>query len=265
MKDVLNSDAVDTLAQELDGAYRNASAIAQISSRYEFGIDEAYRIQRAVVQQRVNRGEKIVGVKMGFTSKPKMVQMGVSDQIIGRLTDAMLVDNGVALSLERFIHPRCEPEVAFLLKKTLAGDETLAEVRDAVGAIAPAIEIIDSRFEQFRFSLVDVIADNASSAVFVLGAWIEPAADLAGLAVELFVDGEVRQRGSSSDILDNPLHALASAARLAALQGSPLRAGDIVLAGAATQAERVLPGAAIRVRIAGLGECSFFAMQSPAN
>ncbi|MDP3668918.1 MAG: hypothetical protein WA191_13575 [Telluria sp.] len=81
MKDVLNSDAVDTLAQELDGAHRNASAIAQISSRYEFGIDEAYRIQRAVVQHRVNRGEKIVGVKMGFTSKPKMVQMGVSDQI----------------------------------------------------------------------------------------------------------------------------------------------------------------------------------------
>jgi 2-oxo-3-hexenedioate decarboxylase len=174
---------------------------------------------------------------MGFTSRAKMVQMGVHDLIWGRLTDAMAEREGGPLPLERFVHPRVEPELAFLLAKPLQGNVSLAEALDAVAAIAPALEIIDSRFDNFKFSLADVIADNASSSGYVIGPWSDPRQDFSNLGLTLAINGAVRQVGSTAGILGNPLRSLAAAARLSSAAGEPLQAGWIVMAGGATAAE----------------------------
>jgi 2-oxo-3-hexenedioate decarboxylase len=127
--------------------------------------------------RRYSRGEKQVGIKMGFTSRAKMVQMGVHDMIWGRLTDGMIVEDGGVTSYRKYVHPRIEPEVAFLLKRELVGTVTPLQAFSAVEAIAPAVEIIDSRYKAFKFSLTDVVADNSSSSGFVVGPWHQPDLD----------------------------------------------------------------------------------------
>ncbi len=250
---------IEACAQALDEAALTACAIAP-SPQQEIGMDDAYRIQQALLARRASRGERMVGLKMGFTSAAKMAQMGVSDQICGRLTDAMHIENGAAISLQGYIHPRCEPELAFLLGQSLPAQVDEAQAFAAIAAVAPALEIIDSRYRQFRFSLTDVIADNASSAGFVLGPWVgrpERAAALNGLAVAMRIDGQVRQAGSTADILGDPLRSLVAAARLAAQYGTPLQAGDIVLAGAATPAEALNAGNRVEAELTGFGTVAF--------
>jgi 2-keto-4-pentenoate hydratase len=127
----------------------------------------------------------------------------------------------------------------------------------AIGAVAPAMEIIDSRYRDFRFSLTDVVADNSSSSALVVGTWIEPTFDLGDLALELAIDGEVRQTGSSAAILGHPLESLLNAARLVADRGESLEPGDIVMAGAATAAEALAPGQYVRAHVDRLGEVHF--------
>lgn len=251
--------SIDRCARLLDEAALHATAIAP--TQQECSIADAYRIQQALLARRVARGERVVGLKMGFTSMAKMAQMGVSDQICGRLTDVMQVQNAASFSLQGYIHPRCEPEIAFLLGKPLDASAGKAEALAAIAAVAPAIEIIDSRYRQFRFSLTDVIADNASSAAFVLGAWVDcatQAAPLNDLPVTLHIDGQLRHSGSTADILGDPVLSLVAAARLAAQSGAPLRAGDIILAGAATAAEPLVSGSRIEAAIAGLGAAGFY-------
>ncbi len=249
--------SIDQFAARLDNALLQAAPIAPLSNSAVLTIDDAYRIQHAGLARREKRGERIVGIKMGFTSAAKMQQMGVSDQIAGWLTDRMQLENGAALSLARRIHPRCEPELAFLLRHALPANVSEQAAFDAIAAVAPAIEIIDSRFEQFKFSLTDVIADNASSSGFVLGAWTDCAADMTALDVNLTINGRQCQRGSSSDILGNPVRSLVAAARLAAQAGRPLQPGSIVLAGAATSAEALAPAMEIQAVVQGLGKVGF--------
>lgn len=248
---------IDTLAESLDSATLHKAAIAPLSQHHALAIADAYHVQQASIARRVARGERVVGIKMGFTSEAKMVQMGVHDQIWGQLTDAMQIRNGASIALANYIHPRCEPELAFLLKHTLPADITEAEALDAIEAVAPAIEIIDSRYEAFKFSLTDVIADNASSSGFVTDGWTRFPGDLSNLQVTLAINGEIRQSGWSSAILGNPLRSLVAAARLAAQAGITLQPGWIVLVGAATAAEVLTAGAKVDVHVEGLGSVKF--------
>ncbi|HMC47025.1 MAG TPA: 4-oxalocrotonate decarboxylase, partial [Caballeronia sp.] len=151
----------------LDDAARNANEVPQFDAEGRLSLDDAYAIQAASIERRVTRGEHRVGVKMGFTSRAKMVQMGLSDVIWGRLTAGMQIEEGTAVDFSRFVHPRVEPEIAFVLKHPLSGNVTAPEALAAVEAIAPALEIIDSRYKDFKFTLPEVIADNASSSGFV--------------------------------------------------------------------------------------------------
>lgn len=169
----------------------------------------------------------------------------------------MQVENSASISLDALIHPRCEPEIAFLLKDSLPVDATPETAFDAIEAVAPAIEIIDFRYENFRFSLPDVIADNASSAAFVLGEWRKPTSHLADAEVALAINEKVCQRGSTKDILGNPLRALISATRLTTLAGIPLASGSILLAGAATAAEPIVEGMRVKATVANIGEVHF--------
>ena len=193
---------IAAIAARLDEAALGARAIAQITGQEgELPLAEAYEIQRAAIDRRLARGATLVGVKMGFTSEAKMIQMGLKDQIWGRLTSDMAVVNGSTIERARFIHPRVEPEVAVRLKAPLAGEVTRAEALAAVDAVAAALEIIDSRYENFRFALGDVVADNASSSAFVTGPWLAADTDIADVAMVMRVDGEVAETGTSAAIL----------------------------------------------------------------
>ena len=227
--------------------------------------DDAYSIQEAGVELRLSRGEKVIGYKMGLTSKAKREQMNLHSPIYGVLTDAMEVRDGVfklAGGPLPTIHPKIEPEIAFFVEKELKGVVSFDQALDACGWVAPAMEILDSRYVGFKyFSLPDVIADNASSSYFALSPrrfsprevdladleMVIEARDASGAIVET-------QRGSSRDISDHPVNSLIQQVALLDHRGLSLPAGSLVLAGAATQAIPLQAGQSVRLRVAGLGE-----------
>jgi 2-oxo-3-hexenedioate decarboxylase len=233
---------VEEFAARLDAAAVTRTACEQLG---DLPLDTAYAVQRAVVGHRLARGERLMGVKLGFTSRAKAAQMGVSDVIAGQLTSAMLLDREVDPG--RYIHPRIEPELAFRL-----GSD------GAVTAVAPALEIIDSRYRNFRFALSDVVADNASAAGFVLGDW-QPAGEVNHREVLLEVDGEIVESGSTAAILGDPMLSVPAAVRLAGTYGIPLPEGSILLAGAATPAIVLVADTKVTMTVAGLGQVTVHA------
>ncbi|MFG1775800.1 2-keto-4-pentenoate hydratase [Micromonospora sp. NPDC049051] len=244
------------IAERLGVAADTATAIPQLAAETGLDVDAAYAVQTALIQRRLDRGERLVGLKMGLTSKAKMAQVGVDEVIWGRLTDTMRVPDGGTLDPSRFIHPRVEPEVAFLLDRLPEPGEPVGDFTDAVRAVAPAIEIIDSRYANFSFSLPDVIADNTSAAAFTIGAWSPVPDGLDNLGVLLEIDGRVAQVGSTAAILGDPRRALDEGIRLAGRHGVRLREGWVFLAGAATAAVPLKPGAHVRVVVEHLGTIS---------
>lgn len=245
------------LAELVDEAARTAAEIPQLTLTHALSVGDAYAIQAASVARREARGERRVGMKMGLTSRAKMAQVGVSEVIWGRLTDAMRAEEGGSISLHRYVHPRVEPELAFLMKAPLAGEVTPAEALSAVEAVAPAMEIIDSRYKDFKFALADVIADNSSSSSFVLGGWRAPDVDFGNLGLVMAIDGRPVQVGSTAAILGHPIRALVAAARLVARAGERLEPGYIVLAGGATAAVPLTAGAYVKTDMNTLGSVSF--------
>jgi len=243
-------------AERVDGAAHEARAIPQFPDG-SMDPDMAYAIQAASVARRLRRGERLAGVKMGFTSRAKMAQMGIDQMIWGRLTSGMLVEEGGDVDLARYVHPRVEPEVAFLLGRPLTGRVTPAEAQAALAGVAPALEIIDSRYDNFRFSLPDVIADNSSSSGFVVGPWSPPDTDVSTLGMVMSFDGQPVAVGASAAILGHPLRSLVAAAALAGEAGLTLEPGFIVLAGGATAAEPLRPGARVTLEVERLGSVSF--------
>ncbi|WP_433478942.1 2-keto-4-pentenoate hydratase [Spirillospora sp. CA-142024] len=238
---------VHALAATLDDAARDVRAIPKLTDRTPFDIATAYAVQRAGIERRRRRGERLAGVKMGFTSRAKMVQMGVDDVIWGLLTDAMTAEASVDVS--RLIHPRIEPEIAYLIGREV---RSAAEVESAVTGVAVGFEVLDSRYADFKFTLPDVIADNASAATFGFGTW-HPPRDLPNIGLLMEIDGRPVQTGSSAAILGDPARSLRAAARLALGAGMALEPGWVVLAGAATAAVPLPKDAHVRVTGAGLG------------
>jgi 2-oxo-3-hexenedioate decarboxylase len=244
---------IASAAERVDSAALNAIAIEQISASEPFSVEEAYEIQRASIERRRQRGERTIGLKLGFTSRAKMVQMGVDSLIWGWLTDAMLEEDGAPVDLGRFIHPRVEPEVCFLTKRDITGPLTALETLSYLEAVAPAMEIIDSRYRNFRFSLEDVIADNCSSSGFVVGAWSTRFDELRNAGVLMRFDGREVQIGSTGAILGNPLRSVVQASRLASEAQIVLPAGTLVMAGAATAAQALTAGLDVQCSVSGLG------------
>ncbi|GGS04202.1 4-oxalocrotonate decarboxylase [Micromonospora fulviviridis] len=244
------------IAEKLGAAADSATAIPQLAAETGLDVDAAYAVQAALLQRRLDRGERLVGLKMGLTSKAKMAQVGVDEVIWGRLTDVMRVPDGGTVDVADFIHPRVEPEVAFLLDRLPEPGEPVGAFSEAVRAVAPAIELIDSRYANFTFSLPDVVADNTSAAAFVVGPWSPVPDGLDNLGVLLEIDGRVAQVGSTAAILGDPRRALDEGIRLAGRHGVRLREGWVFLAGAATAAVPLRPGAHVRAVVEKLGTAS---------
>ena len=248
-------------AEMLDSAATCATPVDQVTSDMALTLDQAYAVQHELVARRVERGETVTGVKLGFTSRAKAEQMGVFDVIVGSITDGMRIEDGTTVDPARFIHPRIEPEVAFLLDADVdPGDPNAVPV---VTRVAPALEIIDSRYRNFSFTLQDVVADNTSAAGYVLGRWVSlddvgARLDLANLGVVLEIDGEVVDTGSTAAILGDPLRAVAAAKRMARDHGFALPAGTVILAGAATAAAPLptVAGSHVEATVEGLGRVS---------
>jgi len=244
------------LAKILDEAALHAAPVAQLTVEHpRLTLQEAYEIQRASMARRAERGDGPVGMKMGLTSVAKMKQVGVHEPIYGHLTSEMKRGSGDVLRMSEQIHPRIEPEIAFLLGADLRGPVTAAEALAAVEWVLPALEVIDSRYKAFQFTLQDVVADNASSTRFFLGERRRRPddLDLGNLGMVMSIDGEVVETGSSAAILDHPARSLAALANMLAEDGEFVRAGSIVLAGAATPAKHVAAGQRVALEVDGLG------------
>jgi 2-oxo-3-hexenedioate decarboxylase len=253
----MKKDQIDYFADIVDSAAVAVTPITMLTAEApEMTLEEAYDIQRASIARRLERGEQLVGMKMGLTSKAKMEQVGVHNPIYGHLTDTMVEGSGAELDRDLFIHPRVEPEVAFILGKDLEGPTTPAEALDAVESVCAALEVIDSRFRDFKFTIIDVVADNASSSKIVLGTErVAPDAldELGNLGMVMSHNGEVVKTGSSAAIYEHPANSLAELANMLAERGESLKAGQIVMAGGATAAIHVDSRDHVQVDVDELG------------
>jgi 2-oxo-3-hexenedioate decarboxylase len=216
----------------------------------------AYRIQDEALRLRLERDETVVGIKLGLTSIVKQRQMNVDSPLTAWLTDAMRLPVGAPVPHERLIHPRVEPEIVFVMGRRLEGPGvTTASALDAVASVHCGLEIIDSRYTEFRFRLPDVVADNGSSAGFVVGPSSVGAAalDLVAEACVLRVDGEEVASAVGADVQGHPAAALALGANALAARGHAIEAGWIVLTGGMTDAVFARPGSTISAQFATLG------------
>jgi 2-oxo-3-hexenedioate decarboxylase len=250
------SAPADLAARLIEAVDKRTGIEALTTTAGLFDAETAYAVQDAVVADRAGRGAPVVGAKLGLTNVAKQRQMKVDEPLYGWLTGDMAIDVGQPLRCERFIQPRCEPEIAFVLREDLAGAHvTAAQVLAATGAVYPAIDVLDSRFAGYSFTLPDVIADNASGAGFILGG---QATDPGGIDLRLTgavleKNGELIATAAGAAVLGHPAASVAWLVRALAARGRGLTAGQVVLSGALTEAVPVEPGDVIVARFDRLG------------
>ncbi len=246
--------AVDVaeLAARLSKAVADRAAIDQLSDDVpELDLAAGYTVQRALREA----AGSLVGWKLGVTSRAKQAQVGVASPVYGFLAGANALDLGEPLETSALIQPRCEPEIVFLLGRDVAGPHvTAADVLTAAAGVAVGIEVIDSRYRDYRFTMADVVADNTSAGRFVVGAPVPPAGiDLRLVGVVLERNGELVATASGAASLGHPAAAVAWLVRTLAADGEGLHAGQVVLSGGLTAAVPVGPGDVVVASIDRLG------------
>jgi 2-oxo-3-hexenedioate decarboxylase len=248
------------MARYLDDALTSAREVKRLTeTEPKLTLEEAYRIQDLGIELRRERGQVPRGLKMGLTSRAKREQMGLHSPIYGVLTREMELADGATFSLKGSIHPKIEPEIAFITGPEVRGRIGLEQAEKVCIGACAAMEILDSRFLNFKyFSLEDVVADNCSSAWFVLSPTVRSlrGLDLANLRMTMEVDGAEAQTALSSEISGHPLQSVVQLCEILDSRGLALPAGSVVLAGAATVAVQLKPGARARLTVEGLGSVS---------
>ncbi|GAA3556041.1 fumarylacetoacetate hydrolase family protein [Amycolatopsis ultiminotia] len=239
-------------AQELLDAKQERAQLTE--SWPELDLATAYAIQDEALRLRRERGETVVGVKLGLTSRAKQQRMGIDAPLLAWLTDAMVLPAGAPVP--ELIHPRAEPELVFVLGERLAGPGvTAATALAAVSHVYGGIEIIDSRYRDYRFTLPDVVADNGSAARFGIGSVGLPPAglDLSLEAALVEVDGQIVDTATGAAVQGHPAEALALAANALAARGLALEPGWLVLTGGMTDAVELRPGSHVAAHFSHLG------------
>jgi 2-oxo-3-hexenedioate decarboxylase len=248
---------VDRAATELLHCEDTRADRAPITDEWpDLDLRTAYEVQDETLRRRLDRGETLIGVKLGLTSRAKQQRMNVTAPLVAWLTDAMVLPAGDPVPQGALIHPRVEPEIVFVMRERLAGPGiTAARALAAVDRVYAGVEVIDSRYRDFRFTLPDVVADNASSGAFVVGSiGLKPEQlDLAMEAVLVEVDGQVVDSATGAAVQGNPAEALALAANDLAARGLAIEAGQVVLTGGMTDAVFAPPGARIAFHFTNLG------------
>ncbi len=251
---------LEDVAEAIRQAYINGP-IPPLRKGLEPGDAEgAYAVQAINTRVWQEAGRRVVGRKVGLTAKAVQQQLGVDQPDFGVLFEDMRVADDGVLAASNVIQPKAEAEVALVLSHDLSGAEVdAADFAAATAYAVAAIEIVDSRIIDWKISFADTVADNGSSAFFVLGSAKVPldGLDLYTCGMALTVNGEIASIGAGAACLGHPLNAAAWLARTLAASGDPLRAGDIVLSGALGPMVPIKAGDRIKARIGGLGTVSF--------
>jgi len=246
-----------SIADALIVAERERKAIAPFTDAApDLDADTAYQAQRMVVQHRLDRGERVIGAKLGLTSRAKQEAMGVHEPLYGWLTSGMVHPSGEPLPLGELIHPRVEPEIAFLIGRELTAPATITSVLEATEAVFAAVEVLDSRYEEFRFRLPDVIADNASASRIVLGPRARAAdelCDLRLLGCVLRARGDVVATAAGGAVMGHPAAAVAWLVNKLSPEDWRLERGALVLSGGLTAPVPMRPGSVVSAEFDGLG------------
>lgn len=254
----LDDTTLDRLAEHLDDCQRQARDTTKITDDHP-GMDweDAYAIQDRLLQRQLARGARLVGLKCGLTSRAKMQQMGVTEPVFGFLVDAFALSDGAAVPVAELIHPKVEPEIAFVLKHELRGPGChVGAVLAATDFVLPGIEVIDSRYRDFKFDMKSVIADNTSAARFVVGGRARQVheVDLRTCGVVLEKNGQPVALGAGAAVLGHPAAAVAALANHLGRRGHTIPAGTLILSGGVTEAVAVAPGDCVTLRAQGMGQ-----------
>ena len=256
----LNASTLDQLAQHLENCQLQAQDTLKITEAHpEMDWDDAYAIQDRILASKLGKGARVVGYKAGLTSHAKMKQMGVTDPVFGFLVDEYVVPEGGEVKVSELIHPKVEPEICFITRTELKGPGChIGAVLAACDVVLPGIEVIDSRYRDFKFDLKSVIADNTSASRFIVGGRIASArdVDLRTLGVVLEKNGEPVALGAGAAVLGHPAAAVAMLVNHLGRRGQALPAGSLILSGGITEAVPVQAGDNVTLRIQDLGSVS---------
>lgn len=253
----MNASTLDQLAAHLEDCQLRAQDTPKITEAHpELDWDEAYAIQDRILARKLARGARVVGYKAGLTSHAKMKQMGVTEPVFGFLVDEFVVPEGGEVKVSELIHPKVEPEICFITRSELRGPGChIGAVLAACDVVLPGIEVIDSRYRDFKFDLKSVVADNTSAARFVVGGRIASArdTDLRTLGIVLEKNGQPVALGAGAAVLGHPAVAVAMLVNHLGRRGQALPAGSLVLSGGITEAIAVQAGDNITLRVQNLG------------
>lgn len=249
------TDLVADTARALHAAHRDRTPIPPLSAAHpELTIDDAYRIQSEMVGMWLSEGRVLRGRKVGLTALPMQKQLGVDQPDFGVLMGDMIHQTGVTLSVDHFISPRVEPELAIVLGADVPGGASPRDILPAIQSVAPALEIIDTRIADWKIGIVDTIADNASSGAVVVGRPVDAVdIDFRGMGCIFRRNGDVVDTGAGGAVLGSPIVAVAWLANTLAQFGDQLRAGDVILPGSMTGARFVTPGESWSAEMSGVG------------
>ncbi|ENO79724.1 2-oxo-3-hexenedioate decarboxylase [Thauera sp. 63] len=256
----LSREVIEQLAIHLETCELEAKDTPKITDDHpDMDWDDAYAIQDEIKRRKIARGNRVIGLKAGLTSHAKMKQMGVETPVFGFLVDYFSVPEGGEIDTSKLIHPKVEPEIAFVTKAPLRGPGChIGAVLAATDFVIPAIEVIDSRYRDFKFDLKSVVADNCSSSRFVVGGRMGNVADLdlrtTGIVLEK--NGEPVAFGAGAAVLGHPAAAIAMLANMLGERGEEIPAGTLILSGGITEAVAVQPGDDVTLRVQDLGSVS---------
>lgn len=258
----LRPELINSLGDELFQALRQRSSLKPLTARHpDLTIEEAYRISLRMLERRKVEGERVVGKKIGVTSKPVQEMLGVHQPDFGFLTNVMHMVNGASVSLaeHKLIQPKAEGEIAFRLKQDLKGPGISAEdVLDATEYVSACFEIVDSRIDNWQIKIQDTVADNASCGVFVVGdEQVEPRSlDLAAARMTVQCNGKPVAEGLGSAVQGHPAQAVAWLANTLGEFGIPFLAGELILSGSLAPLLPIVAGDAYTMQIEGIGSAA---------
>ena len=256
----LSSKTLEQLAKHLHACQREARDTPKITDEHpQMDFDDAYAIQDRILAAKLKGGARLSGYKAGLTSHAKMKQMGVTDPVFGFLVDEFTVPAGGEVQVSGLIHPKVEPEIAFVTRAELKGPGcNIASVLAASDVVLPGIEVIDSRYRDFKFDLKSVVADNTSASRFVVGGQAVDArsVDLRTTGVVLEKNGQVVALGAGAAVVGHPAAAVAMLVNHLGRRGKSLPAGSLVLSGGITEAVSVQAGDHVNLRVQGMGSVS---------
>ena len=256
----MDQKTIEALGDSLYDALVARTPIAPLSAAHpDMTIEDAYHVQQRMIARRLEKGDRVIGKKIGVTSKAVMNMLGVHQPDFGYLLDSMVFNEGESVDMDTLIQPKAEGEIAFLLKKDLQGPGvTAADVLAATEGVMACFEIVDSRIQDWKIKIQDTVADNASCGVLVLGGVRKSPRklDLALAGMVLAKNGDIISTSTGAAVQGSPVNAIAWLANTLGRLGIGLKAGEIILSGSQSPLVPVVAGDSLTCNVGGLGGTS---------